>query len=237
MVSGDAFVPHLISNKFAMSIASSVCLHAVKCRDRPESQALRAATRPAHLEWAERSGVVVFGGPLLHQSVANDNPVGVSGKPCGSLFIMDGDEARLREILDSDPYKLAGLFEDVELRRWTRGMVNRGSQNDQRDSSDNRDASRRMFCVWCVDKDGMRDLRKATRPRHLEWWTASNRRGVIGPFPAADGDGAVGTMIICEGSSIDDIKRWASTDPYAASGLFERVDVVELQTTMGSVFD
>lgn len=218
-----------------MSTSSTPELHAVICRDHPSSHSVRASTRPVHLEWAERSGAVLFGGPLL-EKVTDECGVTGQDKPCGSFFIMKGDDTRVRRLLESDPYKLAGLFEHVEVRRWIRGMVNAGEDSGGAWSEGNGNA-RHLFCIWCVDKEGMRDLRKLTRPLHLEWWKTSGRRGVIGPFPAADGDSAVGTLIVCEGDTIEEVKDWSRTDPYALSGLFDHVDVFPIRRTMGSIYE
>jgi uncharacterized protein len=83
---------------------------------------------------------------------------------------------------------------------------------------------------------GKRDVRAATRPAHLQWWRDSGRAGMIGPFPAADGNGAVGTMIVCEGASAGEVSAWAATDPYSAAGLFAAVHVQPMRRTIDELF-
>lgn len=59
---------------------------------------------------------------------------------------------------------------------------------------------------------------------------------MIGPFPAADGNGAVGTMIVCEGTDLAEIRAWAATDPYNAAGLFSEVHIQEMKKSLDKVF-
>lgn len=59
---------------------------------------------------------------------------------------------------------------------------------------------------------------------------------MIGPFPASDGNGAVGTMIVCEGSDLAEVRTWAATDPYNGVGLFSKVHVHEMKKSLDKVF-
>jgi uncharacterized protein len=167
------------------------------------------------LDWAAASDVA-FAGPLLD---------GDAGRPAGSMLVMRGDANLVAGRLATDPYQAAGLFESVERRAWLCGM-----------KSDALDGILPLFCVWCVDADGKMELRKKTRPDHLAWWKASGRKGAIGPFPAPGGDGAVGTMIICEGQSLDEVTAWAATDPYAKVALFDHVQVSPMTKSIDSLF-
>lgn len=203
-------------------------LHAARCMDKAGAIAVRKTTRPAHLEWASDIGNVAFGGPF----------VDADGMPKGSLLILQSPDANtadeanasVTERLAVDPYKTAGLFENVEVRRWVCGM-----RVGEELTDGSADGEKKLFCVWCVDGEGKRDLRKQTRPAHLEWWKSSGRRGLIGPFPAPDGDGAVGTLIVCEGDSLEEITTWAETDPYAKAELFEHVHVYPMKKTLDTL--
>ncbi len=77
------------------------------CRDKPESLALRMATRPAHLAYfAEFGARLVLGGPLLDEA----------GNPAGSMLVIEaGDAAEAEKIAAEDPYNLAGLFAEVSI--------------------------------------------------------------------------------------------------------------------------
>jgi uncharacterized protein len=80
------------------------------CIDKPDSLALRMATREAHFAYGNATaGVIRLGGPFL----------GPDGGMAGSLIIIEVEDlAAAQAWHDKDPYKLAGLFERVEIRPW-----------------------------------------------------------------------------------------------------------------------
>jgi uncharacterized protein len=83
---------------------------AIHCIDKPDSQALRAETRPAHLAHVESvMDRVVVAGPLLD----------MDGQPMGSLLILDfADRKEAIEFAAADPYAQAGLFASVAVTAW-----------------------------------------------------------------------------------------------------------------------
>ena len=81
--------------------------------DRPDSLALRTATREAHrayLDVPNADGVTVaLGGPTL----------GADGLMDGTLLVLAApDRAAAQRFVDADPYTAAGLFETLEIRAW-----------------------------------------------------------------------------------------------------------------------
>ena len=73
--------------------------------DRPNSSELRAATRPAHLEFQTPRGNLL-GGPLRD----------ADGNVCGSVIVFEApDIETARADLAADPYMIAGLFEHVSI--------------------------------------------------------------------------------------------------------------------------
>ncbi len=77
--------------------------------DGPRGLELRKTVRDrhlAHLQALADAGRVRFGGPLLD----------ADGNPCGSLVILEADDLEsAREIAESDPYRVEGVFEKVEV--------------------------------------------------------------------------------------------------------------------------
>ncbi len=77
--------------------------------DGPRGLELRKTVRDrhlAHLQALTDAGRVRFGGPLLD----------ADGNPCGSLVILEADDLEsAREIAESDPYLVEGVFEKVEV--------------------------------------------------------------------------------------------------------------------------
>ncbi len=77
--------------------------------DGPRGLELRKTVRDrhlAHLQALTDAGRIRFGGPLLD----------ADGNPCGSLVILEADDLEsAREIAESDPYRVEGVFEKVEV--------------------------------------------------------------------------------------------------------------------------
>ncbi len=85
------------------------------CNDKPDSAALRAATRPAHLDYLKGLGAKVRAGGA--QLTADQTGV------VGSLLILEGDnEADIRAMLAEDPYAKAGLFAAVDVKPWRQAV-------------------------------------------------------------------------------------------------------------------
>ncbi|MGH6876219.1 MAG: YciI family protein [Rhizomicrobium sp.] len=84
-------------------------LFVITAIDRPDSLALRMATRPAHFDYAKASGAVKLGGPFLDEK----------GEMIGSLIIIEAaDLSEAQRWQANDPYAVAGLFVRNELRAW-----------------------------------------------------------------------------------------------------------------------
>jgi len=87
-----------------------MALFALICTDKPDSLALRMATRQAHFAYVNaHPGVVRLAGPFLNDA----------DEMTGSLLLIEApDIAAARAFSASDPYVLAGLFKWVEIRAW-----------------------------------------------------------------------------------------------------------------------
>ena len=83
---------------------------ALICIDKPGSLALRMATREAHFAYGGATpGMVRLAGPFLNDA----------GEMVGSLILIEAaDVAAAWAWHQADPYKLAGLFERVEILPW-----------------------------------------------------------------------------------------------------------------------
>lgn len=79
-------------------------------RDRPNTSALRAETRPAHLAHIE----------TLRDTVVRAGPFSApDGTPLGSLILAEFEDlAAAQSFVDADPYTIAGLFEEVTVAAW-----------------------------------------------------------------------------------------------------------------------
>jgi len=87
-----------------------MALFVLVCIDKPDSLALRMATREAHFDYLRGlPGAVRLGGPFLNDS----------GEMAGSLMVVEAEDPAAAEAFShGDPYRKAGLFERVEIRPW-----------------------------------------------------------------------------------------------------------------------
>jgi len=85
--------------------------YAIQFTDKPDSAALRASTRPAHLEYLDaHKKMILAGGALTHDD-------GTGGH--GGIIILDTDDRAVAEkFVADDPYSKAGLFATVTVSRW-----------------------------------------------------------------------------------------------------------------------
>jgi len=79
------------------------------CNDKPNSNALRMATRPEHLKYIDANrSTFVIGGPQLSED---------GQTMIGSYFVIDvADRAAAENQIKNDPYTKAGLFESTVIR-------------------------------------------------------------------------------------------------------------------------
>ncbi|GGF31022.1 hypothetical protein GCM10011611_41440 [Aliidongia dinghuensis] len=92
-------------------------IFAITCIDRPDASGVRAATRPAHLEYLKSLGkTLVVAGPFL----ADDGAT-----PTGSLLLVEAaDKATAQAIAAGDPYAAAGLFASVTVQPYRLVFLN-----------------------------------------------------------------------------------------------------------------
>lgn len=84
-------------------------LFVLSCIDKPDSHALRAANRQAHIGYFLEHPAFRLGGPFLDDSE----------QAVGSMIIVETEDAAAAlTISQSDPYRLADLYERVDIRGW-----------------------------------------------------------------------------------------------------------------------
>ena len=86
-------------------------------RDKPGGQAIREATRDAHLAYLDaHKDKLVLGGALL----------GEDGKArLGSVLIINaGSRAEAEAFSENEPFRSAGLFDRVEIHHMRKGQWN-----------------------------------------------------------------------------------------------------------------
>ena len=88
---------------------------AILCLDKPNAASVRAANRPAHLEYLKGfTKNVVVAGPLLTEDGAG---------MIGSLLMMEfAGRAEAERFAENDPYRKAGLFQSVTITPWRKTL-------------------------------------------------------------------------------------------------------------------
>jgi uncharacterized protein len=81
-----------------------------------------------------------------------------------------------------------------------------------------------LYAVICHDRAGMHGLRAGNRQAHLDYLSTTGVVKQAGPFLDESGE-MCGSLIILETDSLAAAEAWAAADPYAKSGLFQRVEV------------
>ena len=83
-----------------------------------------------------------------------------------------------------------------------------------------------LFIATCVDKPNSLDVRKQHRPAHLAYLNGLGSRVKIGgALLDSDNETPVGSMIIFEGESEDEVLKLVAKDPFSLAALFESVTV------------
>ena len=88
------------------------------------------------------------------------------------------------------------------------------------------------FVVIARDKPDHVDIRMAARPRHVEWLKANPIR-IAGPFMSDDGKTMIGSMLVFEADSVEDVEAMMAKDSFAEVELFESVEIRPWKWTVG----
>jgi len=92
--------------------------YAIQTVDKPGSAAIRAAARPAHLEYlVKNQSLLLAAGALI-----DDDGTGGNG---GILLIDTDSRDEAERFINEDPFTKAGLFEKVTVTRWRKAFFNK----------------------------------------------------------------------------------------------------------------
>lgn len=83
-----------------------------------------------------------------------------------------------------------------------------------------------LYVLICEDRENSLDIRLANRDKHLAFiGELGERVRLAGPMLSDDGESMVGSILLIEADSADDIQAVADADPYALAGLFGKVTI------------
>ncbi len=93
-----------------------------------------------------------------------------------------------------------------------------------------------LFLALCADKPGHLPVRLENRPAHLAYLgTLGDKLRAGGAMLTPDKQSALGSMLIFEAETEEEVREWLAADPYAKAGLFESVEVKPWRQAVGAV--
>jgi len=92
--------------------------YAIQTVDKPDSAALRAKVRDAHLKYLDANLHLL----LAAGAVTSDDGTGGHG---GILIVDTDDRKEAEAFIAGDPFTKAGLFEKVTVTRWRKAYFNK----------------------------------------------------------------------------------------------------------------
>jgi hypothetical protein len=93
------------------------------------------------------------------------------------------------------------------------------------------------FVIFCTDKPDAEQLRKEVRPVHRDWLRGRHKKVVLrysGATLAGESTRMVGSLLIVEADSLQDVEEFTRQDPYRKAGLFDNVQIRRWDWTFGN---
>ena len=92
-----------------------------------------------------------------------------------------------------------------------------------------------LFVAICTDRPESMGLRLASRPAHLAYLSALGARVKAGgALLTPDRQTVVGSLLIFDADSDEEIAELIANDPYSRAGLFENVDIKPWRQAVGA---
>ena len=83
-----------------------------------------------------------------------------------------------------------------------------------------------LFAIYCTDKPGMAEKRRATMPAHVEYLAKSAITvRMSGPLVADDGETIIGSLYIVEAPDRAAVEAFQRDDPLVAAEIWESAEV------------
>lgn len=197
-------------------------LYSVKMFDKPDGEALRDATREAHLAYLKTfDSQTQFGGPML----ADDGETAL-----GSHRLMDfADVAEAEAHVRDEPYVVAGLQSGMEIIPWSASVP-----HTWRDCP--RTQGHIQFLIIAYDKPDSHSLRDALRDEHQAFQgRVSDLYITRGPLLDDAREAQIGSLMIIDVPDVAAGHAFWAGEPFNTGGLFERVEMYRWR--FGRVFD
>jgi uncharacterized protein len=83
-----------------------------------------------------------------------------------------------------------------------------------------------LFCLFCIDKPGVEDKRKAATRAHIDYLGTNPIKIVMsGPLVSDDGAHIIGSLYVVDAPDRAAVAEFQRNDPLAAADLWQTVEV------------
>ena len=83
-----------------------------------------------------------------------------------------------------------------------------------------------LFVIFCIDKPGMAETRKATMPAHIDYVaTKPIDVKMSGPLVADDGETVIGSLFVVDAADRAEVEAFQRNDPLVAADIWDSVEV------------
>jgi hypothetical protein len=186
--------------------------YTIRCTYGPDALSKREAAMAAHLSHiAAHRDRIRFAGPLLTDDGA---------APTGTWFMIDApDRAAAEAFIAGEGYNRAGMFAEVEIKRYASSKPWR-----QRDIAV--EDGMQMFVCECIDGPDGIEIRKTTGPAHHEYQGAIMDRFVAhGPTRSDDGKKVTGSTFIIQVADRAAAEALVANEPMTQAGVFAEIRI------------
>jgi uncharacterized protein YciI len=180
----------------------------IKCRSKPDTDALRMATIDAHRNFLDGYPEVTwFSGPIF----TDDNRNAI-----GSLRLIEfSDRAAASAYIHADPYTRAGIFQAITIERWRPGLDVRQRDYPRRDGT-------MQFVIHCHDRPDGGAQRAALRDAHLEY-LERHKDIIVARGALLDDDGAktIGSVLLLDVRDKAEAQAFWAGEPFNRAGVYD----------------
>ncbi len=184
----------------------------IKCRAKPDINALREATLPAHKNFLDGyADVTWYSGPLFSDD--NQNAI-------GSLRLIEfADRAAAETYINADPYTKVGLFEAINIQRWRPGLDVRQRNYPRKDGTT-------QWIIHTHDKADGAARRAPLRDAHLAYLNQHlNITIARGALLDDAGNNPIGSLLMLDVANKAEAETFLTNEPFNKAGVFERATI------------
>jgi len=175
--------------------------------DRPGQTDTRAANIPAQKAYARALGERLIG----YGHIVSDD---ASGTLATTWFVQLDDRAAAEAFIANDPLNRAGVYEKVEIKRWSNSFLKRAADYKRK-------GLQQYFCTGSKIPDAAAFFAKHLHA-HESYFKAYGDSFIFrGPLRSPDGADNVGTALLLELPDRAAAEKFWNNEPFAANGGYQ----------------